>query len=410
VKYSDRLTATVPLVTLLLWAGSAYSADVVVKNSASSSSGPKASTDLSQVKPYPNPLPPPDTSKAKAEPDYMLLGVPGGVPGSEPTQNSEEPPQSENDRAYGDFGIPYTSTRVELGGSDQTSAVGGSFLSSTYPYRTIGKLTFSAGYCSASLIRRSVIVTAAHCIQPFGSGSSTFTNWQFTPGHYGPTAATEQQIRPYGTWDWSAYVQPATWAAGTDIGSGSARDNDFAVIVLAKNSSNQFIGDLTGWLGYGWNNPSFISSSKTGNLSVAATSTLGYSALLDLGRILQRADGPSYLTTISGAGQIIQGSNFTGGSSGGPWVVNFVSANPELSGNAVLGSLTDRWVIGVTSWGSADPNANKDNYSSQFRQNTAYPNASYGIYGAGNIASLLLTLCGSQAGGGLTYELAGYCN
>jgi hypothetical protein len=70
------------------------------------------------------------------------------------------------------------------------------------------------------------------------------------------------------------------WANGTDIGSGSARDNDLAVIALAKNASNQFIGDLTGWLGYGWNNPSFISSTKTGNLSVAATSTLGYPALM----------------------------------------------------------------------------------------------------------------------------------
>jgi hypothetical protein len=125
---------------------------------------------------------------------------------------------------------------------------------------------------------------------------------------------------------------------------------------------------------------------------------------------MQRADGPSYLTTISSAGQIMQGSNFTGGSSGGPWVVNFVSANPSLFGGASIGSFPGTWVIGVTSWGSADPNANKDNYSSQFRQNTRYSNAAYGVYGAGNIASLLFTLCSAQAGGGQTYEQAGYCN
>ena len=412
MKYSDRPIAAIPLAVSLLWAGSAYSADAVVKNPASPSGDRGVSdTDMSQVKPYSNPLPPPDTSKAKAEPDYMLLGVPGAVSGSEPAENPGESREGENDsRTYGTFGVPYTSTRVALGGSNQTSAVGASFLSSTYPYRTIGKLTFSAGYCSASLIRRSVIVTAAHCIQRFGSGSSTFSGWQFTPGHYGAAGATVQQIRPYGTWNWSAHVRPATWANGTDIGSGSARDNDLAVIALAKNSSNQFIGDLTGWLGYGWNNPSFISSSKTGNLSVAATSTLGYPGLMDLGTIMQRADGPSYLTTISSAGQILQGNNFTGGSSGGPWVVNFVSANPDLSGGAALGTFASTWVIGVTSWGSADPNAGKDNYSSQFRQNTRYPNASYGIYGAGNIASLLQTLCSAQAGGGLTYAQAGYCN
>jgi hypothetical protein len=179
---------------------------------------------------------------------------------------------------------------------------------------------------------------------------------------------------------------------------------------LAKNSSNQFIGDLVGYLGYGWNNPSFVSSPKTGNLKVAATSTLGYPALMDFGKIMQRADGPSYLTTVGGAGQIWQGNNFTGGSSGGPWVVNFVSANPVLSGGAAIGSFPGTWVIGVTSWGSSDPNVPKDNYSSQFRQNTRYPNAAYGIYGAGNIASLLLTLCSAQAGGGQTYAQAGYCN
>jgi hypothetical protein len=384
---------------------------VVIKNSANPSSQRGVSgTDLSQFKPYRNPLPPPDTSKTVAEPDYMLQGMPVAVPGSEPAQNYDELPQSEQDRAYGDFGIPYTSTRVELGSSNQTSAVGGNYLSSTYPYRTVGQLTFSAGYCSASLIRRSVIVTGAHCIQPFGTGSSTFSDWQFTPAYYGPAGATEQQIRPYGTWDWSAVARPDTWADGTDIGSGSARDNDLAVIALAKNSSNQFIGDLTGWLGYGSNNPSFVSSEKTGNLSVAATTTLGYPALMDFGRIMQRADGPSYLTTISGAGQIMQGNNFTGGSSGGPWIVNFVSANPDLSGNAVLGRFANTSVIGVTSWGSADPNADKNNFSSQFRQTKRYPNASYGRYGAGNIASLLATLCSNQAGGGLTYERAGYCD
>jgi Trypsin len=206
MKYSDRLLSALPLAASLLWAGSAYSADAVIKNP--SSQRELSDVDISKAKPHSNPLPPPDTSKTKAEPDYMLFGVPGAAPGSEPAQTPEELPMDE--RAYGTFGIPYTSTRVALGGSNQTSAVGGSFLSSTYPYRTIGKLTFSAGYCSASLIRRSVIVTAAHCIQNFGSGSSTFSNWQFTPGHYGPSGATAQQIRPYGTWNWSAYVRPAT--------------------------------------------------------------------------------------------------------------------------------------------------------------------------------------------------------
>jgi hypothetical protein len=313
-------------------------------------------------------------------------------------------------RAFGSFGIPYTTTRVQDGNQSAAGTTAANRLSTTYPYRTVGKLTFNVGYCSASLIRRSVIVTAAHCIQNFGSGGNLFSGFQFRPGHYGAAGATAAQIAPYGTWNWIVLVRPASWANGTDIGSGAARDNDLAVIALGKNGQGQFVGDITGYLGYGWNNYSFVTSSKTGNLHTAAVSTLGYPFLMDGGAIMQRSDGPAYTTTFSGAGQLWQGSNFTGGSSGGPWVVNFRSRVAALAGGAVAGTASGLAVIGVTSWGSADPNAIKDNWSSQFRQNTRYPNASYGVYGAGNIASVLNTLCGAGAPGGGTLASQGYCD
>ncbi|MGH8543013.1 MAG: trypsin-like serine peptidase [Gammaproteobacteria bacterium] len=313
-------------------------------------------------------------------------------------------------RAFGSFGIPYTTTRVQDGNQSAAGATRANRLGTTYPYRTVGKLTFSAGYCSASLIRRSVIVTAAHCIQNFGTGSSIFSNFQFRPGHYGAAGATAAQIAPHGTWNWIRLVRPASWANGTDIGTGAARDNDLAVIALGKNAQNQFIGNITGYMSYGWNNYSFVTSSKTGNQHTAAVSTLGYPFLMDRGAIMQRTDGPSYTTSLGGAGQLWQGSNLTGGSSGGPWVVNFRSRTAALAGGAVEGSASVIAVIGVTSWGASDPNVPKDNWSSQFRQNTRYPNASYGVYGAGNIASLLNTLCSAAAPGGGTLASQGYCN
>ena len=52
---------------------------------------------------------------------------------------------------------------------------------------------------------------------------------------------------------------------------------------------------------------------------------------------MQRTDGPTYTTTVGGAGQLQQGSNLTGGSSGGPWIVNFRGRN-VLSGGAVVGT------------------------------------------------------------------------
>lgn len=318
---------------------------------------------------------------------------------SNSTDSSTIPP------AFGSFAVPYTSKRVS---HLPTSAVGSgsnAYLSATYPYSTMGRLTFSTGYCSATLIRRSVIVTAAHCIQNFGSGNSLFSGFTFTPAFYNGSA-------PYGNWAWESLVRPGSWANGTDTGSGAARNNDLAVIALARNSQGQFIGDRTGYLTYAWNNYSFVSSSRTGNISVAALTTTGYPALLDSGRIMQRSDGPSYLTTVSGAKQIYQGSNFTGGASGGAWIANFGYQNPIFSGGASAGdAAAPNVIVGVTSWGSADPNSPKDNYSSQFAQNTQYPSSSYGTFGAGNIGSLLNTLCSSRpAGSSQTFQQLGYCN
>ena len=398
---NSRVLFLTAAVLPVLGSGVAMASDTALQNTELSMRGLSA-TDLSRLQPFTNPLPAPDTSSIAAD-----IGA-GPYPSGAKTRSGIV--SGSAGRAFGSFGIPYTTTRVQDGNQSAAGTTAASRLSTTYPYRTVGKLTFSAGYCSASLIRRSVIVTAAHCIQNFGSGASIFSGFQFRPGHYGAAGATAAQIAPYGTWNWAALVRPASWANGTDIGSGAARDNDLAVIALGRDGRGRFVGDIVGYMSYGWNNYSFVTSSKTGNLHTAAVSTLGYPFLMDRGAIMQRTDGPTYTTTVGRAGQLWQGSNFTGGSSGGPWVVNFASRTPALSGGAVAGTASVMAVIGVTSWGSSDPNAPKDNYSSQFRQNSRYPNASYGGYGAGNIGSLLNTLCSSAAPGGGTYASQGYCN
>jgi hypothetical protein len=392
-------TAIVALSTM--GAGAAQADDEVVVNTNPAASR-MAMSDVLNLNPVVNVLLPPDTSTVVPN-----AGPSPYTPGVKASSGAVVNAQT---RASGDFGIPYTTGRVQDGNQSASGTTSANFLSTTYPYRAIGKLTFSSGYCTASLIRRSVIVTAAHCIQNFGSGSALFSGWQFIPGHYGASGATAAQIAPYGTWNWSALVRPSAWANGTDTGSGSARNNDLAVIAIGKNAANQFIGDLTGYLSYGWNNYAFVSSAKTGNLQTAAVSTFGYPKLLDGGLIMQRTDGPTYTTTVSGASQLWQGSNLTGGASGGPWIVNFRPRDAALAGGAVVGDSSNMSVIGVTSWGSADPNAAKDNYASQFRQNTQYPNATYGNYGSGNIASLLNSLCTGAAPGGGTYASQGYCN
>jgi hypothetical protein len=100
------------------------------------------------------------------------------------------------------------------------------------------------------------------------------------------------------------------------------------------------------------------------------------------------------------------------GSNGSPWVVNFSAQGPVFAGGASAGNAPLMTVIGVSSWRSANPNTIKDNYASQFRQNSRYPNGAYGIYGAGNIGALMMMLCGSlvPGGGGQTFAQQHYCD
>lgn len=365
---------------------------------------------------YENPRPSPDTSSAAAEGSNSSL-VPGFKSGAiDGTRSAESKSQSTTSRAYGSFGIPFTSTRVALvNRKTRVKSNSPAFLSASYPYSAIGRLTFNRGadsyVCSASLIRRSVIVTAAHCLMDVGSNGGWFTNWQFTPGYFRASPASKP-VQPFGVWLWAQADVPPTWSSGSDSGSEDARNNDVAVIILDVDRRGKFIGDTTGWLGYGFNNYSFVSSPKTGNLAVAQVSTLGYPCELDNCSIMQRTDGPTYQTTVDSALQYWQGSNMTGGSSGGPWIVNFKSQEPVYYDGASPGDEATPRVIGVTSWGSADPNFPKDNYSSRFGQNAEYPNADYGGYGPGNIGYLLEKACTTPywRKPNYTYAQLGFCN
>jgi len=370
---------------------------------------PTNNFDILKAKPYSNPLPPPSNSGSfRYTPPK---GLPHGPLKPASDGSGRRAALVTGFRAFGSFGIPYTSSSVELGpGTTPIAANKRAFLSSTYPYRAIGKLTFrtSVGgplaFCSASLIRKSIIVTAAHCVQRFGSGAVRFRDWQFTPGAHLAT-------KPYGVWNPIGYVVPSTWSDGSDIGSGAARDNDIAIFLMAK-KDGRFIGDVTGYFTYAANNYSFVQTDKTGNLNTAQLHTLGYAGLFDQGQIMQVSSGPS-TTVIDGRAKVIrQGSNLTAGSSGGPWIANFGARQPNFSGGASAGiQSVPNVIVGVTSYGTMDPNAPKDNFSSQFAQNTAFPNAAYGMYGPGNIGAIINAACRERApGSASTYAALGYCN
>jgi len=384
--------------------------DKVVTND-SSQRGP-TKEEMKNSKPFVSPRPTPDTSSVQPLGGDFLVELPQVAPGA------EEPQGFTNLQAYGDFGVPFTSKRVThdaLPKDVKVTANAGAYLSATYPYSTIGRLNFMDEgewtHCSASLILRSVIVTAAHCIQDFGNGTDTFSNWTFVPAYFKGNSSKSEPVMPYGSWVWKEYVRPASWADGTDTNLNGATNNDLAVILLEKDAEDQFIGDKTGWLRYGQTDNYFVKSKRTGDLWTAALTTLGYPGDSDNGSIQQRCDGPSYMTSIDGVLQIYQGSDFTGGSSGGPWIANFGYQVPKYSEKAGPGH---RWlsnvVVGVTSWGADEP-PEHDNYSSRFGKNKEYPENSYGTFGAGNIAALLDALCSKKpAGSDQTYQELGYCD
>jgi len=406
----SALIAAWPTTSGVAFAQRSRSADTVkeapvINNSAALA---RTNSDILRATPHKNPLPRPFRSEIRD-----IIGPVLGKPGATTSQSQRgDAIQSRSPTAARANGTFFTGGRVQAGISSQASSAGQRYLSSTYPYRAIGRLDFRVGssnhHCSASVIRRGIIVTAAHCIQDFGSGNTLYSNWQFRPAYWSNGSSTST---PYGVWNWAGLMRPSSWANGLDTGSGAAKNNDLAVIALAP-QSGVFVGDRTGYLAYGWNNYSFITSTRTGSRTTAVLNTLGYPGLMDSGRVMQMTNGPSYLVTVGGAFNIEQGSYFTGGSSGGPWIANFNVNYPTFSGGANAGSNASRLVVvGVTSWGSDNPNNPKDNFSSQFRQNAQYPKAAYGTFGAGNIGSLLNTLCSSKPSGStLTFAQLGYCS
>ncbi len=331
-----------------------------------------------------------------AAPDESMIGTALRGPAEQSGARTSDGTVTGTDaRAFGSFGIPYTSTRVQLGRGRNLHDT--KQLVASYPYRTAGKLFFTVPgwgrtHCSASVIERGIIVTAAHCVAGFGAGSGNFyEDFFFVPSFQrigsGP-------IRPYSFWRADDIIVPTVWMEGTDPGCGAARSNDIAVLAL-QFRRDRAIGDVVGSMDYGWNDYSFVSSSRTGDLLTAAVTSLGYPGILDRGNAMQRVDGPTYPVDLCNDTVVNywQGSNVGGGASGGPLVVNFGPRSARLSGGAQPGTDPVMAVVGVTSWGAVDPNAPKDNYATRFGQNSVFSGDDYGGYGAGNIGALINHVC-----------------
>lgn len=222
--------------------------------------------------------------------------VAGGVPDEAPADDLDEQASSGGYNYPG----PYTSFPV--------------FAPYTlYPYRCVGKLFFKRGgrnyVCSASSIGNNAIWTAGHCLHAGDNKPSGWaTNVVFVPAYQNGNA-------PYGQWQAKQLFVRTAWYRN---GIPKGLCQDMGAAVLHKRGGRK-ISQVVGWLGFAWNWSRYQHWCQ-----------LGYPAAApyDGKKLIENDSSYAYNGTPGCSPPTVGvGSDLTGGSSGGPWVLNFGTGN-----------------------------------------------------------------------------------
>ena len=262
---------------------------------------------------------------------------------------------------WGTANLPFSTARADLSSTTNTQ----------YPYRASGKLYFTDGassyVCSASLIKRGVVVTAAHCVAKFGQ-NRFYTNFRFVPGYRNGSA-------PFGTWTAASARVITSYFNGTDPCStyGVVCQNDVALITLSTQAGT-YPGTSTGWYAYGWDGYGFVNNTTH-------ITQIGYPVCLDNGQLMERNDAQG-IKNIPQQNNTTYGSLMCGGSSGGPLAVNY-GIRPTLTATGSGTGAVSNTVVGVTSWGYTN---------SAVKQQGASP------FTSGNIVVLVNASCAATPG------------
>jgi V8-like Glu-specific endopeptidase len=162
--------------------------------------------------------------------------------------------------------------------------------------------------CSGSLVNspaQNVVITAGHCV--FGTaggelpaGETWHGNWVFAPDFsYG--------YAPYGFW-----TARQLWTLSNYVNNGDEQD-DLGAAILNPNYYGQNAVALLGGQGIAWNQN-----------STQYIYDFGYPAGAPFnGQSLQECDGTASWNGWWWVNMEMLSCNFTGGSSGGPWLMDF---------------------------------------------------------------------------------------
>ena len=230
------------------------------------------------------------------------------------------------------------------GGGSTTTVTGSAWTGSGSVKKTTGKVLFTMAdvdyVCSGSVANdtdgsRSLILTAGHCV--YDETNAAFaTNWMFVPDYEdGGTIATNPNgthsftcdTTPFGCWTASALVTTSAWANGG--GSLAGFNNDYAFAVVgAGGTSSGATRQLDATVG---SNPvAFDQSHPTQVYAFGYPHASPYD-----GQKLVYCAGKDIADTWGGTSDFGVNCNMTGGSSGGPWFVNFSPSTGTGSLNSV---------------------------------------------------------------------------
>jgi V8-like Glu-specific endopeptidase len=181
------------------------------------------------------------------------------------------------------------------------------------PATTTGKVFFTDHkggnwVCSGSLVNsaaRNVVITAGHCVYgtaggELPAGETWHSHWVFAPDYSNGWA-------PFGYW-----TARQLWTLTNYINNGDEQD-DLGAVILNPNSSGQNAVALLGGQGIAWNQN-----------STQYVYDFGYPAASPFnGQTLQECDGTASWNGWWWVDMEMLSCNFTGGSSGGPWLMDF---------------------------------------------------------------------------------------
>lgn len=179
-----------------------------------------------------------------------------------------------------------------------------------YRTRTVGKIFFTdvsdgENYvCSGSVVNspaRNMAFTAGHCVHGGGEDNTWHDNVLFVPGYF-------HGDQPYGEFEAYNLVSLQGWTIDDSFGY------DSALILLNTNDNGQRLIDAVG---------GYANGLTTGGPFEQHHVVIGYPGDQEDGQNQYYCEGPSEQATVFFPRQITMSCGLGGGSSGGPWLLDY---------------------------------------------------------------------------------------